>query len=83
MIENYKAVPLAVILKTCKDLHNAYVAYRRALKAGRTKAAERLKSDIRYLEGWLIDAVPEWTDYSGERFILECRKQAEEDSCDA
>lgn len=73
------ALIAAVIQRACDDLLEEYKKYICAygdLKPHQDRAAERRMSNIRYFEGWLIEAVPEWTSMSGKYLIEKYREKA-------
>lgn len=79
MIENYKNLVMAVILRTYEDLVSAYKKYYEYLANEHYRAAERCMSNIRYLEGWLEDASPDWM---GKRLVAAAREKGKEEAGD-
>lgn len=77
-IEDYENLVNGVIVRTFDDLFKAYIDYKDAAARNQTRLMKRKQSDITYLEGWLKEAVPQWTNLTGEYLIKICRKKAEE-----
>jgi hypothetical protein len=77
-IEDYENLVNGVIVCAFDDQCKAYIDYRAAAERNQTRLMKRKQSDITYLEGWLKEAVPQWTNLTGEYLIKICRKKAKE-----